>query len=166
MDLEVESPDGTIYLGNDFASGRSTTGGIKDDVNNLEVVLIDAAMKGIWTVRVKDGLHGGSNTQPFAIAVSGQGVNDLRPDPQVVANSMLLNVSIPQVGDQVRLTTEVFNAGNIKAESVDLAFVIDGVEEDRKTVDINPGASRQSTWYWTPTQSGTCLLYTSDAADE
>ena len=158
LDLEVESPDGTIYLGNDFASGRSTTGGTKDDVNNLEVVLIDAAMKGIWTVRVKDGLHGGSNTQPFAIAVSGQGVNDLRPDPQVVANSMLLNVSIPQVGDQVRLTTEVFNAGNIKAESVDLSFVIDGVEEDRKTVDINPGAARLSTWYWTPTQSGTATL--------
>ena len=158
LDLEVESPDGTIYLGNDFANGRSTTGGTKDDVNNLEVVLIDTAMKGIWTVRVKDGLHGGSNTQPFAIAVSGQGVNDLRPDPQVVANSMLLNVSIPQVGDQVRLTTEVFNAGNIKAESVDLAFVIDGVEEDRKTVDINPGASRQSTWYWTPSQSGTATL--------
>ena len=158
LDLEVESPDGTIYLGNDFANGRSTTGGTKDDVNNLEVVLIDTAMKGIWTVRVKDGMHGGSNTQPFAIAVSGQGVNDLRPDPQVVANSMLLNVSIPQVGDQVRLTTEVFNAGNIKAESVDLAFVIDGVEEDRKTVDINPGASRQSTWYWTPSQSGTATL--------
>ncbi|MCH1443697.1 MAG: S8 family serine peptidase [Candidatus Poseidoniaceae archaeon] len=158
LDLEVESPDGTIYLGNDFANGRSTTGGTKDDVNNLEVVLIDTAMKGIWTVRVKDGLHGGSNTQPFAIAVSGQGVNDLRPDPQVVANSMLLNVSIPQVGDQVRLTTEVFNAGNIKAESVDLAFVIDGVEEDRKTVDINPGASRQSTWYWTPSQSGIATL--------
>ena len=158
LDLEVESPDGTIYLGNDFASGRSTTGGTKDDVNNLEVVLIDAAMKGIWTVRVKDGLHGGSNTQPFAIAVSGQGVNDLRPDPQVVANSMLLNVSIPQVGDQVRLTTEVFNAGNIKAESVDLAFVVDGIEEDRTTVDINPGASRQSTWYWTPSQSGTATL--------
>ena len=158
LDLEVESPDGTIYLGNDFANGRSTTGGTKDDVNNLEVVLIDTAMKGIWTVRVKDGMHGGSNTQPFAIAVSGQGVNDLRPDPQVVANSMFLNVSIPQVGDQVRLTTEVFNAGNIKAESVDLAFVIDGVEEDRKTVDINPGASRQSTWYWTPSQSGTATL--------
>ena len=158
LDLEVESPDGTIYLGNDFANGRSTTGGTKDDVNNLEVVLIDTAMKGIWTVRVKDGMHGGSNTQPFAIAVSGQGVNDLRPDPQVVANSMLLNVSIPQVGDQVRLTTEVFNAGNIKAESVDLAFVIDGVEEDRKTVDINPGASRQSTWYWTPSQPGTATL--------
>ena len=150
LDLEVESPDGTVYLGNDFANGRSTTTGTKDDINNLEVVLIDMAMKGIWTVRVKDAYHAGSGVQPFAIAVSGQGVNDLRPDPQVVANSMLLNVTIPQVGDQVRLTTQVFNGGNIKAESVDLAFMVDGTELDRSTVDINPGASRQSTWYWTP----------------
>ena len=158
LDLEVESPDGTVYLGNDFANGRSTTTGTKDDINNLEVVLIDMAMKGIWTVRVKDAYHAGSGVQPFAIAVSGQGVNDLRPDPQVVANSMLLNVTIPQVGDQVRLTTQVFNGGNIKAESVDLAFMVDGTELDRSTVDINPGASRQSTWYWTPQQSGTTTL--------
>ena len=53
LDLEVESPDGTVYLGNDFANGRSTTGGTKDDINNLEVVLGDSAMKGIWTMRVK-----------------------------------------------------------------------------------------------------------------
>ena len=158
LDLEVESPDGTVYLGNDFANGRSTTGGSKDDINNLEVVLIDMAMKGIWTVRVKDAYHAGSGAQPFAIAVSGQGVNDLRPDPQVVVNSMLLNVTIPQVGDQVRLTTEVFNGGNIKAESVDLAFMVDGTELDRITLDINPGASRQSTWYWTPQQSGLTTL--------
>ena len=158
LDLEVESPDGTVYLGNDFANGRSVTGGTKDDINNLEVVLIDMAMKGIWTVRVKDAYHAGSGSQPFAIAVSGQGVNDLRPDPQVVANSMQLNVTIPQVGDQVRLTTNVFNAGNIKADSVDLSFNVDGVEIDRKTLDINPGASRQSTWYWTPQQSGITTL--------
>ena len=71
---------------------------------------------------------------------------------------MQLNVTIPQVGDQVRLTTNVFNAGNIKAESVDLAFHVNGVELDRKTLDINPGASRQSTWYWTPQQSGATTL--------
>ncbi|MEC8107592.1 MAG: S8 family serine peptidase, partial [Candidatus Thermoplasmatota archaeon] len=158
LDLEVESPDGTIYLGNDFANGRSTTGGTKDNLNNLEVVLIDTAMKGIWTVRVKDAYHAGSGPQAFAIAVSGQGVNDLRPDPQVVPDSMQLNVTIPQVGDQVRLTTNVINAGNIKAESVDLAFNVNGVELDRKTLDINPGASRQSTWYWTPQQSGAATL--------
>ena len=158
LDLEVESPDGTVYLGNDFANGRSTTGGTKDDINNLEVVLIDSAMKGIWTVRVKDAYHAGSGSQPFAIAVSGQGVNDLRPDPQVVLDSMQLNVTIPQVGDQVRLTTDVFNAGNIKAESVDVVFNVDGTEIDRKTLDINPGAFRQSVWYWTPQQSGLTTL--------
>ena len=71
---------------------------------------------------------------------------------------MQLNVTIPQVGDQVRLTTDVFNAGNIKAESVDVVFNVDGTEIDRKTLDINPGAFRQSVWYWTPQQSGLTTL--------
>ena len=157
LDLEVESPDGTIYLGNDFANGRSTTGGTKDDLNNLEVVLIDMAMKGIWTVRVKDAYHAGSGPQAFAIAVRDR-VNDLRPDPQVVLDSMQLNVTIPQVGDQVRLTTNVFNAGNIKAESVDLAFNVNGVELDRKTLDINPEPVDNRHGTGRPQQSGATTL--------
>ena len=78
LDLEVTAPDGTVYLGNDFANGRSATGGSRDDVNNLEVVLIDAAESGTWTVKVKDAQHSGAKTQPYAIAVLGHGVNDLR----------------------------------------------------------------------------------------
>ena len=35
---------------------------------------------------------------------------------------MLLNVTIPQVGDQVRLTTQVFNGGNIKASRLIAAW--------------------------------------------
>ena len=45
LDLEVTAPDGTVYKGNDFANGRSTTGGSRDSVNNLEVVLIDNAAR-------------------------------------------------------------------------------------------------------------------------
>ena len=64
-------PDGSVtYVGNDFANGRSTSGGAKDTKNNVEVVLIDSASTGIWNVKVKDFSHGGSRTyQPFAIAV-------------------------------------------------------------------------------------------------
>ena len=95
LDLEVTSPDGTVYLGNDFANGRSTTGGTADDINNLEVVLIDSAAQGTWTVKVKDSQHSGSKTQPYALAVLGHGVNDLRPDPMVVAEDFEMNVAIP-----------------------------------------------------------------------
>ena len=64
LDLIVTSPDGTIYKGNDFANGVSTTGGSADDTNNLEVVLLDYAMSGVWTVKAKNTYQGGSSPRP------------------------------------------------------------------------------------------------------
>ena len=52
LNLEVTSPDGSVtYVGNDFANGRSTTGGAKDTKNNVEVVLIDSASTASGTSR-------------------------------------------------------------------------------------------------------------------
>jgi len=155
LDLEVIAPDNTTYLGNVFSNGRSIQAGSPDTVNNVEVVLIDAAQKGIWEVRVKDGNHGGSKAQPYAIAVSGQGVNDLRPDPLMVPDSLSMDASIPQVGDPVNLLSQVMNMGNVEAEGVDIAFIVDGTELDRVTLDLSPGAIRTLPWTWTPTVAGT-----------
>ena len=155
LDLEVIAPDNTTYLGNVFSNGRSIQAGSPDTVNNVEVVLIDAAQKGIWEVRVKDGNHGGSKAQPYAIAVSGQGVNDLRPDPLMVPDSLSMDASIPQVGDPVNLLSQVMNMGNVEAEGVDVAFIVDGTELDRVTLDLSPGAIRTLPWTWTPTVAGT-----------
>ncbi len=41
LDLTVET-GGTTYLGNDFAGGKSTTGGSADTLNNLENVFVDS----------------------------------------------------------------------------------------------------------------------------
>lgn len=158
LDLEITDPDGTVYLGNDFANGRSTTGGTRDSVNNLEVVLIDAAVQGTWTVKVKDAQHSGSKTQPYAIAVLGHGVNDLRPDPMVEPDEFSMNVGIPQVGDEVQLTTSFFNFGNIKADSFPIAFEVDGVEQDRKTIELGAGATKNLVWLWTPQTAGPVTL--------
>lgn len=155
LDLEVTSPDGTTYLGNVFSNGRSIQAGSRDTLNNVEVVLIDAAQQGIWEVKVKDSNHAGSRSQPYSIAVSGQGVNDLRPDPLMVPTSFTMDVSIPQVGDPVSITTEVMNMGNVKAEAIDVAFLVDGAELDRTTVDLFPGSIRSLPWTWTPTVAGT-----------
>ena len=155
LDLEVLSPDGTTYLGNVFSNGRSIQAGSRDTLNNVEVVLIDAAQQGIWEVKVKDANHAGSRSQPYSIAVSGQGVNDLRPDPLVVPDSFVMDVSIPQVGDPVAITSEVMNMGNVKAEAVDVVLLVDGTELDRTTVDLFPGTIRSMPWSWTPTVAGT-----------
>ena len=158
LDLEVTSPDGTVYLGNDFANGRSTTGGTADDINNLEVVLIDSAAQGTWTVKVKDSQHSGSKTQPYALAVLGHGVNDLRPDPMVVAEDFEMNVAIPQVDDQVQLFTTFFNFGNVKADMFPVVFEVNGVEYDRRTIELGAGSSKAIVWPWTPAASGSTIL--------
>ena len=68
--MVVIAPDGTEYKGNDFANGRSTTGGNADNLNNVEVVLIDQASSGVWTIQITDVSHGGQRSdQPFALAV-------------------------------------------------------------------------------------------------
>ncbi len=158
LDLEVTSPDGTLYLGNDFANGKSTTGGTRDVLNNLEVVLIDTAAMGTWTVKVKDAQHNGAKTQPYAIAVLGHGVNDLRPDPKVVPEAFAMDVGIPQVGDPVQLTTSFFNFGNVKAETFPIAFEVDGSELARTSIDLGAGSSKVVMWSWTPQTAGSTTL--------
>ena len=167
LDLEITSPSGLVYLGNDFANGRSTTGGSGDTTNNLEVVLLDSAEVGIWTVKVKDTFHGGSTAQPYSIAVRGHGVNDLRPDPEFLMDEFEMSVSIPQVGDQLQLTTKVFNVGNVKANFFDIEFRVDNTLIDTKTIEVGAGSTKTQVWYWTPQDSGeTTLSFIIDPDDD
>ena len=167
LDIEVTNPSGEIYLGNDFAGGRSTTGGSADNLNNVEVVLVDNAELGIWTVKVKDAYHGGSKAQPFAIAVMGHGVNDLRPDPTILEEEFAMSVTIPQVGDQLQLTSKVFNVGNVRADFFDIVFEVDGVEIETKSIDIGAGSTKTQIWYWTPQTAGqSTLSFIIDPSDE
>ncbi len=154
LNLEVEAPDGTIYRGNDFFNGRSTTGGSWDDLNNAEVVLIDQAASGIWIVRVRDGGHGGSTSQPYALAVSGVGVNDLRPDASPVAGSIFSDIAIPQIGDEVTIFAGVQNFGNVKVDDLQVSAFVDSVVLDTYEVDLGPGESRTLSWQWIPDQDG------------
>ena len=154
LDLEVEAPDGTLYLGNVFASGSSQVGGTRDTVNNLEVVLVDVASVGTWTVRVKDASHGGSRSQPFAIAISGNGVNDLRPDPTPVEASITTATPIPQVGESVLLSAHIENLGNVAVENVLVHFKVDDNLIDSSTINLNPAEISTVFWYWTPTNAG------------
>jgi uncharacterized membrane protein len=158
LDLEITSPDGTVYLGNDFSNGRSVTGGTRDSVNNLEVVLIDNAAMGTWTLKVKDAQHSGGKTQPYSVAVLGHGVNDLRPDPKVVPEDFEMDVAIPQVDDPVQLTTSFFNFGNAKANTFPIAFVVDGTELSRRNIELGAGSSKVLVWPWTPQTAGSTTL--------
>ncbi|MDX2174872.1 MAG: S8 family serine peptidase [Candidatus Sumerlaeia bacterium] len=70
LDLEVESPSGTVYRGNVFdGAGLSATGGAADSLNNVEKAVLPIAA-GVWKVRVRPStiIEPG---QGFALSVLG-----------------------------------------------------------------------------------------------
>jgi uncharacterized membrane protein len=152
LDLEVISPNGEVtYLGNDFSNGKSTTGGSKDNRNNVEVVLVDSAANGIWTVKVKDTSHGGSRTfQPYSIAVRGVNVNDLTPDPTFIADSFEISTPIPQVGEEVEISISLRNQGAGSFTDVPVAAYANSNPIGNQLITMSPGGDEELTWYWTP----------------
>ena len=158
LNLLVTTPSGVEYKGNEFSQGRSIQGGIYDTLNNVEVVLIDSAEAGIWTVKVTDSQHSGTKAQPYAIAVSGIGVNDLRPDPAPILTSFSTDIAIPQVGDDVLVEMEISNLGNVKAENVEVQFQEEGQVVDTQTFDLGPGGSRILFFDWQPQVAGARTL--------
>ena len=136
LNLLVTTPSGVEYKGNEFSQGRSIQGGTHDSLNNVEVVLVDSAEAGLWTVKVTDASHNGGRAQPYAVAVSGVGVNDLRPDPSPIVTSFSTDIPIPQVGDEVLVEMEVSNLGNVEAENVEVIFQEEGISVDSVTFNL------------------------------
>jgi len=71
LDLEVESPTGTVYLGNNFAGGLSQPGGTADALNNVESVHVGSPGTGLWTVRVRPQAIP-QPAQGYALAITGR----------------------------------------------------------------------------------------------
>ena len=170
LNLLVTTPSGVEYKGNEFSQGRSIQGGTHDSLNNVEVVLVDSAEAGLWTVKVTDASHNGGRAQPYAVAVSGVGVNDLRPDPSPIVTSFSTDIPIPQVGDEVLVEMEVSNLGNVEAENVDVIFQEEGISVDSVTFNLGPGGSKVLFWDWEPQTAGartlSFLVDSSDTIDE
>ena len=152
MNLEVLHPSGgTTYKGNVFNSGRSIAGGSFDSKNNVEVVLVDNAAVGTWTVRVKDDYHGGSQTwQSFALAVRGVNVNALSPDPPF-APDVSVTPTFPQIGESVQIGITLENLGAGSVSDLEVMARADGSHISTKTVSMTPGESVEMIWNWTPT---------------
>jgi len=76
LDLEVVGPDATVYLGNVFTAGVSTSGGQADRRNTVEQVRFTAPAAGTYTVRVRGfNVPGsaleGSTRQGYGLVASG-----------------------------------------------------------------------------------------------
>ncbi len=84
LDLVVTAPDGTQYLGNEFAGGWSQAGGGADRVNNVENVYVQSAAAGTWTVEIS-GFNVPQGPQPYALVVDAAASSDVPPAVDIVA---------------------------------------------------------------------------------
>ena len=107
LNLTVIAPDGTTFLGNAFAGGVSTAGGVADALNNVEQVLVAAPAVGTWTVRVgAAAVNVGLPGQGFAVVASAA---MSAPQIQVPAGVTIADTC---VGDTGAATLAVCNTGD------------------------------------------------------
>lgn len=98
LDLSATAPDGTVYLGNVFSSGYSTTGGVADRLNNVERIKIPAGNSGLWKVTIG---HAGGMPQDFSLVATGLLVEENTADLAVFEGSLSTSILAPLQGDTV-----------------------------------------------------------------
>ena len=77
LDLEVTTPDGTVYFGNNLSNGVSQSGGNADAMDTVEEVILPAPQAGSYAVRVR-GTNVPMPPQGFALAATGNLTGTLR----------------------------------------------------------------------------------------
>jgi len=106
LDLELTDPSGTIvYKGNNFSAGVSAPGGSADALNNVEQILINSPVTGIWTAKVK-ATAVNQGTQGYALVATG----DINLGP------------LPPVAESQSLETSVDNPLMIQLVATDVDF--------------------------------------------
>ncbi len=85
LDLTIISPDGTAYRGNNFMDGTSSSGGNRDQLNNLERVRLPTAEAGLWTIQIG---HSGGFSQDFSLLFSAMAEERMEADLTVLQDSI------------------------------------------------------------------------------
>lgn len=139
LDLVLVSPDGTEWLGNNFAQGLSVSGGSADNLNNVERIRIApgtlAAGSGSWIVKV---LHSGGSTQDFALVMSAVASPTPQADLVVFDGSILTSSENPLRNDLISIRLAWANQGTSPSSSFDIQL------EDLTTQTTLATASRPS----------------------
>jgi len=70
LNLEVRTPSGQLYYGNNFLSNYSRPNGTPDAINVVEMVRIEKPSVGTWNITVK-GIEIPEGPQPYALVITG-----------------------------------------------------------------------------------------------
>lgn len=152
LNLEVVSPSGKVYRGNNFDENVSLEGGDFDAKNPTENVFIDSPETGEWKIHVHAN-NVPEGPQPFALVVTGE------------LNTLIFSASITDVtvdddgqsnpdgnmdpGENVTLYVEITNAGgedlhNAAATLSSSSSYVQVTDNSASYGNIEAGASSQS----------------------
>jgi uncharacterized membrane protein len=125
LDLIVTAPDGSVYYGNSFINGFSTTSGSADRLNNVERVQIENGVVGTWSVEIG---HAGGSQQGFALVLSGMVTETVSADLTTFPGSLSTSVLSPLQGDTFLVETAWRNqaAGATGAYSIEVEDLTTG----------------------------------------
>ena len=151
LDLILIDPSGNEWLGNQFASGASTLGGVADDVNNVERIHIPAgsmtATTGDWILKV---VHRGGSTQDFGLVMAAVATPNPRADLTVFDGSILTSSASPLKDDVISIRLAWVNQGTKTSEGFDIVL------EDLTTQQVLATATRPAI---SPGQIDSYIIY-------
>jgi len=105
LDITVTAPNGSVYNGNVFTAGWSTTGGSADKLNNVECVYFNAPARGTYAVNITPA-NISKGPQPFSLVISGELVPDLN------VTNVTTTPADAKPGDDVTIKATVVNCGS------------------------------------------------------
>jgi hypothetical protein len=124
LDLTVTEPNGTtVYKGNVFAGGQSTTGGSSDALNVEECVRRTTPALGVWTVRVT-GTNVPFGPQPYGLVITGgMGQNNgiVRLDRGTYGQSDLIEVRVEDLNASSPITVNLASTTESTPEALSIA---------------------------------------------
>ncbi len=115
LDLILVDPSGNEWLGNDFASGFSTTGGVADTINNVERIKVAPGVlttSGQWQVKV---MHRGGTAQSFGLVLVANATSNPQSDLATYNGSIVPSSQEPLKNDLITLQLGWINQGTLSS---------------------------------------------------
>ena len=117
LDLILIDPSGNEWLGNDFSSGFSTTGGTADSINNVERIKVAPGVlssSGQWQVKVA---HRGGTSQSFGLVMVADATPNAQSDLATYNGSIVPSSQEPLKNDLITLQLGWINQGTLASDS-------------------------------------------------
>ncbi|MEA3312145.1 MAG: S8 family serine peptidase, partial [candidate division WOR-3 bacterium] len=151
LNLEVVSPSGKVYRGNNFSDNVSVEGGDFDTKNPVENVFVNSPETGEWEIRVHAN-NVPAGPQPFALVVTGElstlisavAIEDITVDDDGQSNPD----GNMDPGENVTLYVQLLNAGenalhNITSTLSSSSSYVTITGNDANYGTLNPAESKQ-----------------------